>query len=94
IGPGKPPSTPLPTQHQLEPEFQPCRHSSQFIVSTSSIATIPSGLMDGVKAATKLSRGNILQRVDYFKYLVRRRSEMTENVEELKALIKHRVDTR
>ncbi|KAG0145519.1 hypothetical protein CROQUDRAFT_658585 [Cronartium quercuum f. sp. fusiforme G11] len=67
----KPPSTPLPTQYQLEPEFQPCRHSSQFIVSTSSIATIPSGLID-----------------------VRRRSEMTEDVEELKALITHRVDTR
>ncbi|KAG0145978.1 hypothetical protein CROQUDRAFT_657908, partial [Cronartium quercuum f. sp. fusiforme G11] len=76
------------------PEFQPCRHSSQFIVSTSSIATIPSGLIDGVKAATKLSKGNILKRVDYFNQLVRRRSEMTEDIEKLEALIKHRVDSR
>ncbi|KAG0147895.1 hypothetical protein CROQUDRAFT_655469, partial [Cronartium quercuum f. sp. fusiforme G11] len=91
MSPGKPPPTPLPTRFQLEPVFQPCRHSSQFIVSTSSIATIPSGLIDGVKAATKLIKGNVLQRVDYFKHLVRRRSEMTEDVEKLKALIKHRV---
>jgi hypothetical protein len=40
------------------------RHSSQFIVSTSAIGKIPPGLVDGVKAATKLSKGNILSKVN------------------------------
>lgn len=39
------------------------RHSSQFIVSAASIGSIPKGLVDGVVAADKLSKGNILAKV-------------------------------
>ncbi|KAH9818377.1 hypothetical protein DFH28DRAFT_111748 [Melampsora americana] len=69
------------------------RHSSQFIVSTSAIGKIPSGLVDGVKAATKLSKGNILSKsVDYVKHLLRTRVEMEEDLNELKEMIRLRVE--
>ncbi|CAH7666755.1 hypothetical protein PPACK8108_LOCUS1106 [Phakopsora pachyrhizi] len=69
------------------------RHSSQFIVSTSAIGKIPTGLVDGVKAATKLSKGNILSKsVDYVRHLIRTRVELKEDIEDLKAMIKARVN--
>ncbi|KAI7957904.1 hypothetical protein MJO29_003756 [Puccinia striiformis f. sp. tritici] len=69
------------------------RHSSQFIVSTSAIGKIPTGLSDGVKAATKLSKGNILSKsVDYMRHLLRRRAELKEDIEDLKEVVKSRVD--
>ncbi|KAI7945214.1 hypothetical protein MJO28_010909 [Puccinia striiformis f. sp. tritici] len=69
------------------------RHSSQFIVSTSAIGKIPTGLVDGVKAATKLSKGNILSKsVDYMRHLLRRRAELKEDIEDLKEVVKSRVD--
>lgn len=69
------------------------RHSSQFIVSTSAIGKIPAGLVDGVKAATKLSKGNILSKsVDYVKHLLRTRVEMQEDLNDLKEMIRLRVD--
>lgn len=69
------------------------RHSSQFIVSTSAIGKIPTGLVDGVKAATKLSKGNILSKsVDYMRHLLRRRAELKEDIDDLKAVVKSRVD--
>lgn len=69
------------------------RHSSQFIVSTSAIGKIPTGLVDGVKAATKLSKGNILSKsVDYMRHLLRRRAELEEDIEDLKEVVKSRVE--
>jgi len=69
------------------------RHSSQFIVSTSAIGKIPTGLVDGVKAATKLSKGNILSKsVDYMRHLLRRRAELKEDIEDLKDVIKSRFE--
>ncbi|OAV88599.1 hypothetical protein PTTG_09582 [Puccinia triticina 1-1 BBBD Race 1] len=68
------------------------RHSSQFIVSTSAIGKIPVGLVDGVKAATKLSKGNILSKsVDYMRHLLRRREELKEDIEDLKDVVRSRV---
>ncbi|KAA1121228.1 hypothetical protein PGTUg99_027058 [Puccinia graminis f. sp. tritici] len=68
------------------------RHSSQFIVSTSAIGKIPVGLVDGVKAATKLSKGNILSKsVDYMRHLLRVREELKEDIEDLKHVIMSRV---
>ncbi|KAI9606931.1 hypothetical protein H4Q26_006475 [Puccinia striiformis f. sp. tritici PST-130] len=50
-------------------------------------------LSDGVKAATKLSKGNILSKsVDYMRHLLRRRAELKEDIEDLKEVVKSRVD--
>ncbi|MBW0493021.1 hypothetical protein O181_032736 [Austropuccinia psidii MF-1] len=69
------------------------RHSSQFIVSTSAIGKIPTGLVDGVKAATKLSKGNILSKsVDYVRHLIRTRTELKEDIQDLKNMVKSRVE--
>ncbi|KNE88196.1 hypothetical protein PSTG_18409, partial [Puccinia striiformis f. sp. tritici PST-78] len=58
-----------------------------------AIGKIPTGLSDGVKAATKLSKGNILSKsVDYMRHLLRRRAELKEDIEDLKEVVKSRVD--
>ncbi|POW10738.1 hypothetical protein PSHT_08663, partial [Puccinia striiformis] len=62
------------------------RHSSQFIVQPVRLVKYP-------PAATKLSKGNILSKsVDYMRHLLRRRAELKEDIEDLKEVVKSRVD--